>query len=131
MVWVLLIAGFLVYLFLNTKNNEVNKVNTQGGMYVKYNTLISYFLEIPNIEIERKTSTSIILAVKDRYVVTRYTINHGFNEVHVFWNHTSIMFGEHSLHWYFPEYHPQEFMIATIIRDDLAYGKEMQKKIKF
>lgn len=125
MFWVIVIGGFLIYLFISTKKEEVDKVKSQGGLYLKYRELIDHFLTIPNIKVEKKNNSSMILAVKDQYVVTRFTIGHGFEDVSVFWNHQSVMFGKHSLNWTFPESLPQSQMIDTIERELEIYQRNL------
>jgi len=125
LVIVFVVASVLLYLFLSTKHDEVQKVKRQGGFYIKYNQLIHYFLEIPNIQIEKKTSTSLILIVKDRNVTTRFTIAHGFDDVSVFWNHNSSTFGEHSLMWRFPAHLSQSLMIEKISKEMRVYENNL------
>ncbi|PHS10023.1 MAG: hypothetical protein COA88_03050 [Kordia sp.] len=126
--WVLFIGGVLIYLFISTKKDEINKVNSEGGLEVKYRVLLKYFMEIPNVQIERKSSTSIILAIKDTHVVTRYTISHGFGNINVYWDHNSAMFGKHSLKWCFPEDYSQYLMLSTIEHEYEEYQKKLFKK---
>jgi hypothetical protein len=114
MFWLFIIVGVVAVWFVLDKKEEVDKVKSQGGLYLKYKELIDHFLTIPNIKVEQKNNTSMILAVKDQYVVTRFTIGHGFEDVSVFWNHQSVTFGKHSLNWRFPESLPQSQMIDTI-----------------
>jgi len=125
MFWIIVIGGFLIYLFISTKKEEVDKIKSQGGLYLKYKELINHFLTIPNIEIEKKNSSSMILAVKDKYVVTRFTIGHGFEDVSVFWNHQSVTYGNHSLNWNFPESLPQSQMIDTIEKELYIYQRNL------
>ncbi len=124
--WILLfVVAVFVYLFISTKREEVTKVKSQGGLYLKYQELIDYFLTIPNIKVEKKNSYSIILAVKDPTVITRFTIGHGFEDVSVFWFHQSVMFGTHSLKWNFPESLPQSQMIDTIEQELELYNRNL------
>jgi hypothetical protein len=125
MFWVIFIVGILVYFFISTKKEEVDKVKSQGGLYLKYKELIDHFLIIPNIKVEKNNNSSMILAVKDQSVVTRFTIGHGFEDVSIFWNHQSVMFGEHSLNWSFPESLPQSQMIDTIERELEIYQRNL------
>jgi hypothetical protein len=126
MAWILLFVGAVViYLFISTKKEEVSKVKNQGGLYLKYQELIDYFLTIPNIKVEKKNSYSVILAVKDANVVTRFTIGHGFEDVSVFWVHHSTMFGKHSLNWNFPESLPQSQMIDIIEQELELYQRNL------
>lgn len=111
---VIAITIFLLYIFFSDKNDEVKKVQNQGGLLVKYKILTNHFLNIPMMKIERHSSTSITMAVKEPKVVTRFIISHGFENVSVFWFHQSLGFGEHSLNWTFPEAMEQLAMIKVI-----------------
>lgn len=125
MFWIIVIVGFGIYLFISTKKEEVTKVQKQGGFYLKYRELLDYFYHLPNIQVERKTNTSIIFAVKDKYVVTRFTVAHGFEDVSIFWNHQSAMFGNHSLNWNFPESLPQSQMLVTMQKELGLYERNL------
>lgn len=122
---VVFIIVVLVYLFLSTKNDEVKKINNQGGFYLKYNVLIDYFLTYPGVRIESKNSYSMILILKDKYVITRITIGHGFENVSVFWEQDSIAFGKHNLKWQFPESLSQYQMIDLISNELEMYNKNL------
>ena len=125
MVWILVVLGFLTFLFISDKKEEVQRVKHQGGLQSKYRELMTYFMSIPNITIERRSPTSITLAVKDVAVVTRFTISHGFEDVSIFWNHKSRAFGEHSLNWKFPEYYPQSQMLSIIENEMEMYQRNL------
>ncbi|TXD48669.1 hypothetical protein [Polaribacter sp. IC073] len=122
---VFIVIGIAVVWFVLGKKEEVAKVNVQGGLDLKYKELIDHFLIIPNIEIEKKNSYSMTLVVKGVNVQTRFTIGHGFEDVSVFWNHQSIMFGKHSLNWNFPEYLPQSQMIDKIEKELEIYQRNL------
>lgn len=111
---VLIIVVIFIIWFLSDKKKEVDKISSQGGIYLKYKQLVDHFLKIPNIKIEKKNKSSMILAVKDPYVITRFTIIHGFENVSFFWYHKSLTYGEHNLNWDFPESLPQSQMITNI-----------------
>jgi len=119
MFWVIMIIGGLLIMFLLDKKEEVSRVQSQGGFYLKYKELINHFATIPRIKVVNKSNTSITLSVKDSLVVTSFTISHGFEDVSIFWNHNSIAFGKHSLNWRFPESMPQYQMIS-LIEDELS-----------
>ncbi|HCE53843.1 MAG TPA: hypothetical protein DER05_02125 [Lutibacter sp.] len=121
MFWAIVIGGFLLYLFISTKKEEVQKVQNQGGVLVKYQTLTNHFLSIPMMKVEQRSSTSITMAVKEPKVVTRFIISHGFENVSVFWFHKSLSFGEHSLNWRFPEGMEQLAMIKEIDEELYRY----------
>lgn len=125
MFWVLLVGGFLLYLFFSTKRDESIKVKKQGGFYLKYKILIDYYASEPNIIVEKRNNSSITLALKDKQVITRYTISHGFEEVFVFFHQQSLAFGEHSLKWKFPETMPQDHMIEMINQEINLYYKNL------
>ena len=123
--WILVIIGFLVYLFISTKNDEIQRVENQGGLVLKYRELIGHFLSIPGILIERKTSSSIVLAVKDNHAITRFTLIHGLENLGFFWSHRSVGFGDHSLKWDFPSNMPQEEMIEIIENGISNYSRKI------
>ncbi len=123
--WLVVVIIVLLYLFFSTKSEEVARVNNEGGFYLKYKELIDYFQSIPNIKVEKKTSTSVILLVQDKFVSTRFTIGHGFEDVSVFWYHQSLTFGNHSLNWTFPENLPQSQMIRLIENDLEVYERNL------
>ncbi|WP_036153864.1 hypothetical protein [Maribacter forsetii] len=125
MTFIFIIVCVLGVWFVLDKKEEVDKVKNQGGLYLKYKELIDHFLTIPNIKVEKKNNTSIILAVKDPNVVTRFTVGHGFEDVSVFWNHHSTTFGKHSLNWSFPEGLPQSQMINTIENELEIYQRNL------
>src|SRR5690606_20551510 len=117
--------AFLGFIFFSDKKSEINRIQEQGGFYIKYKDLIDYFMEIPKIQVEQKNKTSITLAVKDQQVVTRFTIGHGFEKVSIFWNHHSTTFGKHSLDWTFPESMPQSQMISLIEKELEIYERNL------
>lgn len=122
---VVFIIVVLVYLFLSTKNDEVRKINNQGGIYLKYKVLIDYFLTYPGVRIESKNSYSMTLILKDKYVITRITIGHGFEDVSVFWEQDSVTFGKHNLKWQFSESLSQYQMIDLISNELEIYNKNL------
>lgn len=118
MIIVIIIVAFLAFLFLRDKNDEVKKVQMAGGMQEKYRILIDHFRSIPNMKVQSNRTTSITMAVTDRFVETKFIISQGFDAVSVSWFHTSIRFGSHELHWKFPETMTQN-LIITLIEDEL------------
>ena len=113
MFWIVILGVviFIIYSFLSDKNEETNRIQRQGGFYLKYKELINYFSKYPRVVVERKNKTSITFAIIDKYAQTRFTISHGFESVTIFWSLNSITMGNHSLNWTFPETTPQSQMI--------------------
>lgn len=126
--FILGIVILVVIKFWNDKEKEVSKVNAQGGMMNKYRELISYFREIPNSQIQQVSSSSVKVVIRDKFVVTTFTINHGFSDYTIFWNHQSYTFGNHQLHWTFPEYMDQLSAINAISRELDIYQNNVLKK---
>lgn len=127
MFWVILVVGVLIYLFFSAKSEEKEKLNRQGGFYFKYKYLIDYYADEHGVVIEKKDKTSITVAMKDSRAITRYTISHGFEEVHIFFHQQSLNFGEHSLKWNFPESMSQEHMIDIINQEVHLYFKNLME----
>lgn len=127
MFWVILVLGFIVFLFFSTKKEESQKLKKQGGFYLKYKYLIDYYANEPDVIVEKRNNSSITLALKDVRAVTRYTISHGFEEVYIFFHQQSLNFGEHSLKWNFPESMSQEHMIDIINQEVHLYFKNLME----
>lgn len=128
LIFFIIIIVFIISKFIYDKNKEVNKVNHQGGMMVKYADIIEYFSDYPNSKIQQISSSSIKISTTDRFVVTTFTINHGFSDYTIFWNHQSVTFGSHSLHWTFPEYMDQINAINLINSELEVYQKNLLNK---
>lgn len=116
---VLVLIVFVIYIFFRDKQDEVSRIQSQGGFELKYGVLIHHFLSIPRMKVERRSKSSITVSVKDPAVMTRFTISHGFEDISIFWQHKSITFGEHNLNWRFPESMSQHTMIS-VIEDELG-----------
>ncbi len=122
---VIAVIIFFIFLFFRNKQEEVQRVQSQGGFNLKYGVLINHFLRIPKMKIEKKNRSSITMAVKDPNVITRFTVSHGFEDVSIYWQHISTGFGNHSLNWKFPESMPQVDMINIIEQELGAYERKL------
>lgn len=125
MIWVIVILVFLAFIFFSDKKQETKRVEEQGGFYQKYHELIAYFMSIPDIKVERKEKSMIMLMAKNYSASTRFTIAHGFEDVSIFWHHQSVAFGEHTLNWTFPENLPQRQMLSLIEKELSIYEKNI------
>ncbi|KVV16404.1 hypothetical protein [Flavobacterium sp. TAB 87] len=114
MIWIIVIVIFLAFIFFSDKQQEAKNVQLSGGFYVKYDELIEYFYTIPELVVENKEKMRITFVAKNYSAVTRFTVAHGFEDVTIYWSHNSSEFGQHSLHWTFPETMPQSHMISLI-----------------
>lgn len=123
--FVVAIIVFIIFLFFRDKQDEVSRIQSQGGFEFKYRVLIHHFLSISGMQVERGSKSSITMSMKNTSVITRFTISHGFEEVTIFWQHNSLGFGEHKLNWRFPESMSQQTMIK-VVEDELgAYEKKL------
>lgn len=125
MFWIIVILVILAYLFFSDKKYETNRVQQQGGFYLKYKELLDYFLTIPDIKVEKKEKTRMVLVARNYSAVTRYTIAHGFEDVSIFWTHNSLAYGEHYKSWTFPESMPQKQMLELIEIELDAYTRNV------
>lgn len=125
-----LIISILIVLlikFIIDKNKEVAKIKSEGGMMIKHSKLIRSLSTHPQSIVKQISPYSVKIIVKDKFVITTFTINHGFSDYTVFWDHQSVTFGEHNLNWKFPEYMDQNSALNLISNELVLYEENMIK----
>lgn len=130
MIWFLVILIVVViFKFVLDKNNEVEKINRDGGFINKYAILVEGFLDYPNSRILIQTENSIEIGLRDNFANTTFTIIHTFNKFVIVYQHQSYTFGEHKLNWEFPEYMNQN-SVLNIVRNEIEeYNQKIFNKV--
>lgn len=118
--WILLIVIIVIIgivMYANDKSNLNNKVADQGGMALKYSTLISHLLVDSNAR---------ITSVKPDFIETtwlygdlwiKHSIKQGFSGlINVEWN-TNMPISKKNLFWQFPDAMNQDEMFRTMTND--------------
>lgn len=129
--WMVIIAAivFMVIKFVYDSNKQADAVAKQGGMRVKYATLINYLLSSdPKCRIIQETSTFISVGVSGISGSTAFFIQQTFGTVTIQYKVKSQVFGNHQLEWRFNEFTAQEKMIEKITNDINIYNNNMMQR---
>lgn len=131
--WIIIIAIVIVVLikFIRDSNKQANAVAKQGGMKIKYRTLINYILSSdPKCRIIQETATFISVGVSGISGSTVFFIQQTFGSVTIQYKVKSQVFGNHQLEWKFDEFIDQEKMIEKITHDIDVYNNNMIQKFR-
>ncbi|HJG14286.1 MAG TPA: hypothetical protein K8V07_20480 [Bacteroides xylanisolvens] len=132
--WWIIVIGIVVIMlirFANDSNKQANAIIKQGGMKVKYKTLINYLLsQDPNAKIVQETNTLISIGLLGISGSTIFIVSQAYGEVHIQWKVDSNVFGKHQMEWYFNEFLDQTKMIEKITNDLTVYQTNMVQKFK-
>lgn len=132
--WLVIIAvivTIIVFKFVNDSNKQANAVAKQGGMRIKYRTLINYILSSdPKCRIIQETSTFISVGVSGISGSTVFLIQQTYGTVTIQYKVKSHVFGNHQLEWRFDEFEDQEKMIDKITHDINIYNSNIMQNFK-
>ena len=128
--WIILVIIAIVLIkFAHDYSKQAQTVSKQGGMRVKYKTLVNYFLAgDPDSKIIQETPTFISVGVSSISGSTTFFITHSFGWVNIQYRLNSRVFGNHKLEWEFDEFGDQNKMIEKIEHDISIYNKNMLQK---
>lgn len=117
--WLIIaIVIFMLIKFAADHNKQVKDVAQQGGMRVKYRTLINHLLtDDSNCRILQEKTTFILLGVSHPGNSSVFMIQQTFGTVTIEYQIKSIVFGNHKLEWTFNEYADQNKMVEKITHD--------------
>lgn len=118
--WVLLllIIGFIVAKFLYDRNKQSQRIQSQGGMRIKYNKLISELMEgNSRTRIINETPDSITVGLISSGGETIFILTESFGTLNVRWKTDGPVFGKEELNWDFSEAQDQEEMAYKIMMD--------------
>tara|TARA_B100000900_G_scaffold404127_1_gene412070 strand:+ start:881 stop:1279 length:399 start_codon:yes stop_codon:yes gene_type:complete len=115
--WVFIIAIILyvMFRFFRDVEKQKRKIEIEGGMRVKYSTLVNYFLTgHQNCKVHQETADSILVGAISYGSQTSFELVQTFGSITIVWRSETPMFGNHKLEWQFPEYTNQEKIINQI-----------------
>lgn len=92
-----------------------SQVDSQGGMYKKYQYLVTHLTDHPEAKVTKVTRDQIIIQATNRYATTSFIITESFNEVRVDWIANMAALGKHNHSWSFPNNYSQEKILDTIM----------------
>lgn len=130
MVWfIVIVIGIIIFSFARDSSKQSTAVIKQGGMKVKYRTLINLFLELdPRMSITKETNSFISLGVSSYGGSVAFFIHQTFGKVTIEWKTTSALTGKHELQWTFDEFMDQHAMYNKINHDVGKYNENVMSK---
>jgi len=114
---VIITAGALYYEHAQ-KLNRLDEIDSTGGIVVKYQVLVKYFLSISNAKISSYSKKHLTVQSKGTTTITEFTISpEAENQVTISWILSCQPMGHFKEEWRFSETISQEKMIERINRD--------------
>ena len=125
--WIIIIAAIVIYIIykvISFGNSEVEqKVTDQGGMQIKYKTLIDYFNASPSSKITKLTKDNVIISSPT--ITFNIAFIGGQTEILIY--AILPLIGEISNRWRYLSNFPQEKIIEEIENFIDGKMKEYQK----
>ena len=118
--WTLILAivAWFLFSFFRDLNEQGNHVKQEGGMRIKYKTLVGWALSgDPKCQIIQETKTFIRIGCGSMGGSTFIDITQTFGKVTIQWISKSPVFGDDKMEWEFKEYEDQNKMIEKIEYD--------------
>jgi len=114
-IFIIVIVVFVLFSFAKDSYKEKDKVVKEGGMRVKYKTLIDNFVSPSDgLRIVKETSNYVCVAMNNSSGKIVFHFQHTFNQINVIFEMKNLFLGEHKLEWDFPETMDQNEMIRQI-----------------
>ncbi len=129
--WIILIVAAVIIIVKVTSEVKENadKVTAQGGMRVKYRTLVNYALNSDyKARIIRESVNCIDIGATSGGGQVLICITHASNVVIIEWRVENPIFGKHKLNWKFDEFMDQQKMIEKIENDLGIYQSNIMQK---
>lgn len=129
--WIILIAAAVIIIVkvASEAKENADKVTAQGGMRIKYRTLVNYALNSdPKARVVRESASCIDIGASSGGGQVLFCITHASNVVMIEWRAESPVFGKHKLDWQFDEFMDQQKMIEKIENDLGIYQSNVMQK---
>ncbi len=115
--WIFIIAIilYIMFRFFRDLEKQKRKIAIEGGMRIKYSTLVNYMLSgHQNCKVHQESADSILVGAVSYGGQTSFELIQTFGSITITWRSESPLFGKHKLEWQFPEYTNQEKIINQI-----------------
>ncbi|MBJ10685.1 MAG: hypothetical protein CMP66_04410 [Flavobacteriales bacterium] len=104
-----------MFRFFRDLEKQKRKIAIEGGMRIKYSTLVNYMLSgHQNCKVHQESADSILVGAVSYGGQTSFELIQTFGSITITWRSESPLFGKHKLEWQFPEYTNQEKIINQI-----------------
>lgn len=115
LIFVAIIVVIIIFNFAKDSYNENDKLVKQGGMRVKYRTLIDNFIDPDSgLKVVKETNNYVCVGMKNASGSIAFHFQHTFDKINVTFEMKNIFIGNHKLDWTFPEFMDQQQMIDRI-----------------
>lgn len=118
-IFIIVIIVGIIMIFLYQRQIMLDKMDSDGGILFKYNTLIQYILSMPNSEITNKGRDHINFICRGNGVSTYFTITPAFNVVIVQWELKGGPMFNFKEVWNFPEDRMTQHEMVNQIEKDI------------
>jgi len=114
-IFLIIIGVFAVIHFARDSFNESEKVVKEGGIRIKYKTLIDNFADpTSGMKIVKETNKYICVGMTNSSGSIFFHFQHTFSQIDVTFEMKNMFIGNHKLEWSFPETMDQQEMIDQI-----------------
>lgn len=126
---IIAIVVLMIFHFIKDSYSESNSVAKEGGIRIKYKTLIDHFIcPEEGLNVLSETNTYVCVGTKNAAGSMVFHFQHTFKKINVTFKLNNVFLGNHKLEWDFPETMPQEDMIRHIETKTRSYMDNVSAK---
>jgi hypothetical protein len=114
LVIIILFGISLFYFFRDRDKMLSSKVDSYGGMRVKYKTIIEALLKDPQARVTKEERDMIIISLKSPNTMTSFVIIQNFYDVEIVWNADLAHLGKYHHKWVYNAATNQDLILKDI-----------------
>ena len=131
LIFIILVIVIVIIKFAKSSIVETDKIVKEGGMRIKYKTLIDNFIDpYSGMKIIEETNKYVCVGMKNSSGSIAFHFQHTFNQIDVTFEMKNIFIGNHKLDWSFPETMDQDEMIEQIETRTRQYMNNVNSKFE-
>lgn len=131
LIFIILVIVIVIIKFAKSSIVETDKIVKEGGMRIKYKTLIDNFIDPSSgMKIIEETNKYVCVGMKNSSGSIAFHFQHTFNQIDVTFEMKNIFIGNHKLDWSFPETMDQDEMIEQIETRTRQYMNNVNSKFE-
>ena len=131
LIFIILVVVVAIIKFAKSSIVETDKIVKEGGMRIKYKTLIDNFIDPSSgMKIIEETNKYVCVGMKNSSGSIVFHFQHTFNQIDVTFEMKNIFIGNHKLDWSFPETMDQDEMIEQIETRTRQYMNNVNSKFE-
>lgn len=131
LVFIIIVVVIVIIKFAKNSVEETSKVVKEGGMRIKYKTLIDNFIDPSSgMKVIEETNKYVCVGMRNSSGSIVFHFQHTFNQIDVTFEMKNIFIGNHKLDWSFPETMDQDEMIEQIETRTRQYMDNVNSNFK-